>query len=527
MGSAIGDGIENLYSPTHDVIQSLVPRHGDYRLINGRRVSGPETFIPHPDYGRERMAHSLVDSDGPLPGATFGRELIPGAGYASAVFPDFPFAPDSEEFQDSHDVLERGPIDPAITGDWDSGVGPAPDGAYNNKGDDGDTRGLDDVETPYFDSLDQSLNRTAANAIPHRMALPGLMGSLSTGMRSDIPWQTLLFRPDPSGAHYGATGLPDHLWLDLFRLPVVGPSQNSDAFSTDGKVNLNYRILPFTYIHRSTALHAALKSEKVLAIPTNAGGIYKTQITSSKWRCHIDAAETLKQWEMKFDQGELFRTASEICEQYLVPEGVSFSTENLERFWKEHALTGDNVRERPYANLHAMLTTKSNSFEVHVVAQTITKSSEIATDLFDPALDQVTGEWRGTGYVQRSLDPEAEGVIDYVREFSRGRRPLSSADQLHAVTATLKPAGDAPFEITDIEYDNATGQVTLTWNSDPGEFYGVEISKDSELAVWTRIDKPSSQSKNPFHRGLRAQGYQTRFTQSALKSPAAIRVRRQ
>ena len=527
MKSAISDGIEHLYSPTNDVIQSLVPRHGDYRLINSWRVVSADTFVPHPDYGKTRMAHSFVGSDGPLPGATFGRELIPGADYARAVVPDLPISPDSEEFQSSAEVLARGPIDPAITGDWDSGVGPAPDGAYNNMPDDGDTRGLEGDGTPYFDPLAEQSGATAANAIPHRMALPGLMGSLSTGMRADIPWQTLLFRPAAHGTHYGAKLLPDHLWLDLFRMPVVGPTQNSDAFSTDGKVNLNYRIVPFSYIHRSTALHSALKSEKVLAIPTNAGRIYKTQITDSPWRRHIDAAETLKQWEEKFERGELFRTASEICEHYLVPEGERWQgAEAMENFWQSHKLTGDNVRERPYANLHAMLTTKSNSFEVHIVAQTIRKSPDTEADLFDSKLDAVTGEWRGSGHIDRYLDPEDEQIVDYVRDFLRINPTKLKPQGLHRITGTLQPVSDAPFAITETKYDPATNQLTITWRSNPGEIYGIELSVDRELTEWENIDPPPGQSNNPFYRGIAARGYETSHTIYVSSQTTAVRVRR-
>lgn len=526
MKAARSSGTEYLFSPEKDVIQSLVPRHGDYRLINGRRVNGPETFVPHPEYGKSRMAHSLVDSRGPLPGATFGRELIPGAGYAAAVIPDFPISPESEEFVAAPDAWDRGPVDPALTGDWDSGVGPAADGAYNNKADDGDLRGLEAEGNPYFDNLtDRLVVQGHANFVPHRMALPGMMGSLSTGMRSDIPWQTLLFRPDTSGTHYGASGLPDHLWLDLFRMPVVGPGQNSDAFSTDGKVNLNYRIVPFTYITRATALHAAMKSEKILAIPTNAGGTYKTEVTSAAWRHHIDAEETLKQWEQKFDAGELFRTESEICEQYLVPEGVVYSDENMKQFWNEHRLTGDNVKERPYADLHAMVTTKSNSYEVHVIAQTIAKSPDSLPDVFDPELDTIVSEWRGVGAVQSHLDPEDDRLPDYVQFISRDVDLGGTAQDLHQIIASLRPQGDdAPFEITDTVFDWENRNITLTWNSNPGEFYTIETTDNLAEGMWKQIDRPATQRNNIYYRGLRATGYETEFTMPVTSSIKAIRV---
>ena len=111
-------------------------------------------------------------------------------------------------------------------GDWDTGVGTAADGPYVNKGDDGDVRALQTDQVPYFDQLFARGERLPANQIPERMALPGQMGSLPTGARSNTPWQTLLFRPAPPENHYGARGLPDHVFLDLFRMPIVGPSQN-------------------------------------------------------------------------------------------------------------------------------------------------------------------------------------------------------------------------------------------------------------------------------------------------------------
>ena len=67
----------------------------------------------------------------------------------------------------------------------------------------------------------------------------------------------------------------DHHCLDLFWMPIVEPYPISDPFATMGKVNLNYQMMPFNHIRRATALHAVLKSESLLAIPTSAGKTYK------------------------------------------------------------------------------------------------------------------------------------------------------------------------------------------------------------------------------------------------------------
>ena len=60
---------------------------------------------------------------------------------------------------------------------------------------------------------------------------------------------------------------PDHLIMDLFDMPVVEPYPISEPFSTAGKINLNYQIMPFgSYIRRETAMRALLRSEKLCYI---------------------------------------------------------------------------------------------------------------------------------------------------------------------------------------------------------------------------------------------------------------------
>lgn len=132
----------------------------------------------------------------------------------------------------------------------------------------------------------------------------------------------------------------------------------------------------------------------------------------------------------------LFRSASQICEVHLIPSRVSVTgsntavtspvpavtdiTENIAatslnsysdredamvRFWSNHSSTGDNTRERPYSNLYAKLTTRSNTFRVHVRAQTIKKAGRgPSVNIFNPAEDQVTGEYRGSFLLERYID---------------------------------------------------------------------------------------------------------------------------
>jgi uncharacterized protein (TIGR02600 family) len=145
---------------------------------------------------------------------------------------------------------------------------------------------------------------------------------------------------------------------------------------------------------------------------------------------------TLRQFEERFNFGRgptapgslpsnmragLFRSASQICELHLIPNpvpggtaiNVSASDVNdidsrqgaMRKFWSEHCSTGDNTRERPYSNLYARLTTRSNTFRVHVRAQAIRKSlRSVAPNRFDPNHDLMTGEFRGSFLVERYID---------------------------------------------------------------------------------------------------------------------------
>lgn len=341
-------------------------------------------------------------------------------------------------FQSSRlDGGARGVCAPHLTGDFDNGIGRAPDGPYINRPDDGDITGYAKGNA-YFDVLSTDpavLPKPSKSAFsPNRLiSSPALFGSLPTGVRAGVPWQTLLFRPwaqaekawNPSLDHYGFKTPRDHLLLDLFWMPTIEPYGISVPFATSGKINLNQRIVPFSYIQRSTALHALFKAEKMLAIPNEAADEYKhaDKFASARWRHFIDAAETLKLWETERSQKRNFLVPSEICEQYLVPEGERGTRANMEAFWKKHLLTGDNSRERPYANLLSRLTTRSNTYKVYFKAQSIRKARSSAPNTFDPAVDKIAAEFTGTTLVERMLDPTRPDLPDYAGEIAAGKTP--------------------------------------------------------------------------------------------------------
>jgi uncharacterized protein (TIGR02600 family) len=234
-----------------------------------------------------------------------------------------------------------------------------------------------------------------------------------------VPWQTLLFRPH--AMHYGATSPPDHLLLDLFWSPVLEPEPISLGFETQGKINLNHELVPFHHIKRATALHALLKAETITAIPNSNAEAYKNGTNpDERFRHYIDINATMRVWKRRvFDNGATFLSPSQICEHPLIPEGLvpanaEPSMPELNAFWEDHQLTGDNSKERPYARLHSRLTTRSNTFRVHFIAQSLKKARSTDAATFDPTRDRVTATVRGSRIIRRSLDMKNEAIPDYL-----------------------------------------------------------------------------------------------------------------
>ncbi len=316
----------------------------------------------------------------------------------------------------------------------------------------------------------------------------------STGIPGQ-PWQTLLFRPytlsNTGGGVSVATGHPgdnnprDHYLLDMFCMPVVEPYAISEPLSMAGRINLNFQIMPFTNIRRATALHALMKGEYITAIPnisvyksknfnTRAGNgptninFYDEQNDGQYWHRPINVKETLVQFDEKFNgtaQGAnhnvtqirgLFRSASQICEMHLIPDTnngnwisqgetsvqltglTAGSRQNaMDQFWQNHTITGDNVRERPYSNLYNRITTRSNTFRVHVRSQVIKKARSTVPTTFDTVKDAVLSEYRGSALIERYIDPNARA------------NPLDPKDATTAIpdyAASGNPLGLAPLE---------------------------------------------------------------------------------
>ncbi|MEZ0388146.1 MAG: Verru_Chthon cassette protein A, partial [Verrucomicrobium sp.] len=381
-------------------------------------------------------------------------------------------------------------------GDWDNGTGRIEDGPYINKADEGNAstnNQANDTDLGYFSrgsfnvesGPTYSPNRQIASAVAFGSLPSGIFGSNPaelTATEAPRPWQTLLFCPNPASRstvalnepvaadHEGFKGPRDHLWLDLWWMPVVEPYAISEAFSTAGKINMNYEILPFRHIKRSTGLHAAFKSTVVTAItplsaggPTSAGlnngdGNNYKEGTRHKYelRYNVNTDVTLEGFENRFSKGDCFRSASEICEIFLVPKRFTNGKYNSDAkeppakyadmvaWWNGSSglesptsttapngfeLTGDNAREAPYGQLYPRLTTKSNTFTVHYRVQMLKKARSTNVSRWVENTDAVLSDHRGSATLERYMDPNDQelkavmvGGSDFFRSWDQHYR---------------------------------------------------------------------------------------------------------
>lgn len=303
--------------------------------------------------------------------------------------------------------------------DWDNGVGNTPDGAYIGKPDEGSVMS-NSFGLPYFNG-DTTMVNSQYYFNQRQIASPVALGSLPTGVVTGTPWQTLLFNPHPvANTHPGRNVPPDFLWLDLFCVPTVEPYALSSPLTASGRVNLNYELVPFTGMVRTTALRAALKSTKILAIPTGETTYKKGSPVASSYYHAISAEETLKGMDRRFSDGGVYRSAAEICSQELVPDGVTHG--GVKAWWEGQTLTGDNSREMPYNHLYPLLTTQSNGYEVHCRAQSLIKAAGSDPQIWEEGRDVVSGEYRVSSVIERWIDPN-DARLQTVDVFDKSLTP--------------------------------------------------------------------------------------------------------
>jgi uncharacterized protein (TIGR02600 family) len=465
-----------------DVVRSIVLNPssapaGDVRLVAARKEVPASFFSPAPGYtssvriadgGIARSQTGIYERFGTnvlegglggslVDGITYWSEAVAGVntGRTPALFnpskssSGFPLVPGSKTalagsnetfFQAAENSQNR-------PGDWDNGTGNVPDGPFINKPDEGHDRGLGtgggSLETQEYPAYYRPL--TWQDAVqgktfsPNRqIASPVMFGSLPSRVFAEGPWETLLFAPNPPAGrteaeHRGFAEPKDHYLLDLFTMPIVEPYAISEPYSTAGRINMNYRIAPFTYIRRATGLHGVIKPIRLTAIPDASANRYKQIVNPMSvteiYRKDLDTAaieQTLRQFEEKFESAgafndgkHMFLSASEICDVLLVPRDQTLETiRDPDGFWATHRLTGDNSREAPYNDLYPRLTTRSNTFTVHVVAQALQQvSGESAGNgiQWREDRDRVRAEWRGSFTIERYI-PENGGIPDFAAD---------------------------------------------------------------------------------------------------------------
>ncbi len=315
------------------------------------------------------------------------------------------------------------------------------------------------------------------------------------------PWRTLQFRPQTWSAKngqkfhigapkvlkgYGAAGLPiqgidppDYLYMDFFSMPVVEPYSISDPGSTGGKINMNYQIVPFRHIKRATGLAAVMKSEFLTAVSFNDANVYLSRpggapankgqswfwkedsSASGKkfWHRSINVDATLKLFDERFSSGFAFISPAQICEMYLLPEkGGAADTlapnvwpdkikdllkagapNGILKFWEDHAITSDNLKEKPYTNIYPRLTTRSNTFQAYMRAQTIKKARSTDPEKFEIGKDALGAEYRGSAVIERYLDLndpalDAGKNLDFATANPTSKPPLDALHRFRVIS---------------------------------------------------------------------------------------------
>ena len=407
----------------YDTVRTVSVTTGDVRPVAASNVVPLGMYSGGSNYGSTTISSIHYFSDNVTPTGAVTGQMANGIYGVSAFCP-----PNTNSNY-------------CLYGDWDGpdvrAGGNVNDGSFINKPDEGDNQTIGSGGTsyiPYYgysESTTTNLNLYTPNRL---MPSPGMLGSLPTRVQQNIAtngvggsWQTLLFRPQPTHPNVAvpATGppyttIPDHLLMDLFWMPVVEPYALSEPFSTAGKINMNYQLIPFSpYMTRNTGMVALLKNNMIAARPATLD----QAPAADNFRLAINPSEiggTLQQFKNKFSTtGDIFRSPTQICDMDLVPftdptgAAQTWSTSWGSTFWSTNANTGDNLRERPYTNIYADLTTKSNTYTVHFRVQSLRKVPASNAAQWDDTRDQMVSEYRGSSVVERYIDANDTTLPDF------------------------------------------------------------------------------------------------------------------
>jgi uncharacterized protein (TIGR02600 family) len=450
-----------------DTMVALEPAFGDKRILAARPTletgspgDATANFVPNKDYASSsvKIAADFRNDPWAMDRRTraFSNSTKPGRildiPYGRNAMPDVP---------SRYATGVKSTTDGNFWPDFDNGTLTQPDDAYINRADEGSiVTTIDDSLVGgatgsrgfswYSEGVVGAANNPSFFSPNKQMPSAGMFGSIPTGAVRNKPWQTLLFRPDP-GNHPGANSLPDYLLLDLFWMPVVEPYAISEPFSTNGKVNMNYQIMPFGgYLHRSTALRGVLQTQEIVTLPnslaisgvanattgyagssansavddeykkyTASDNVLNFSANSIRSTLNLNRSTgTLRTFEDLFSSNQIFLSETQICSVPLIPSTAVWSADFERDYWDTRRLTGDNSREMPYTQLLPRLTTRSNTYTVHYRVQNLKKLPASDAGVWTEGQDKVTSELRGSRTIERYLDPNDDRIPDYAAELA-------------------------------------------------------------------------------------------------------------
>ncbi len=456
--SGKGSGASSVWITTNDCYRAMVL---DATKADGRTVAAltnvPSTyFINGPNYSKTAVnigGHGMVNANNYPYYGTFYGSLVPGVSYttntaiynatsgcqtnglvytgavvnlqqtasgtigaaASASIP-IVFNSSANGAVGANGVFAGGTG--TVPGDWDTGTGPRPRWSVHQQG--GRRR--------------HPVGQRRSHALLHHAG------------RQHLPDQLQLFHAQPPDALAGDVRLPAHRRAGATAVadaalpsrPQQPPRRDQPRRSSlprplhhAGRGTLSHQRsvlhrgqgqheLPDRALHLHHPLHwraSRTAAEQILAIPASDGTTYKTASAINR-RYYLDIAQTLQGFTQRFASNDIFRSASEICTIWLVPAGLSQTYSTMQTFWNSTSgsngsLTGDNVRERPYANIYARLTTKSNTFTVHYHVETLKKAKSTSVTQWVEGTDVITGDYRGSTTLERFLDTSDTNIPDY------------------------------------------------------------------------------------------------------------------
>ena len=88
-------------------------------------------------------------------------------------------------------------------------------------------------------------------------------------------------------------------------------------------------------------------------------------------------------------------------------------------------------RERPYADIYARITTKSNSFTVYYRVQTLKNPPTSGATTWTEGQGAVLGDFRGSTTLERYIDPNDLGIPDYADPANLPPNPIPANLETH------------------------------------------------------------------------------------------------